>query len=65
MSLKSALYYWVECDNCGDRCEYGDFSAYGDIGQAIDGAIADDWTEQGGRHHCPNCEPLDLEETTQ
>ncbi len=55
MSIKSAPYYWVVCDNCGVRDEYGDFSAMSDSGQAVDLAIDADWSEQGGRHHCPAC----------
>ena len=30
MTVKSAPYYWAECDECGKRCEYGDFSALAD-----------------------------------
>lgn len=55
MTIKSAPYYWVECDGCGDRCEYGDFSAMGDPGQAVDGATESEWSVQGERHHCPSC----------
>ena len=59
MSVKEAPYYWVECDDCGERCEYGDFSAMGDAGQAIDGALEADWSEDGsGKHHCPSCPAL-------
>ena len=60
--LKSDPYYWVECDNCGERCEYGDFAAWSDFGMAIDGAINSDWTEKDGKHHCPSCPPLDVDE---
>lgn len=55
MSIKSAPYYWVECDGCGARCEYGDFSAMADPGAAVDGAYDDEWSVQGERHHCPSC----------
>ena len=59
MSVKEAPYYWVECDGCGERCEYGEFSAMSDPGQAIDGALEDEWTGDGsGKHHCPSCPPL-------
>jgi hypothetical protein len=59
MGLKDAPYYWVECDGCGERCEYGDFSAMSDPGQAIDGAVDSEWTDDGdGHHHCPSCLPL-------
>ena len=53
MSLQSKPYYWVRCDNCGEDCEYDDFSAFADPGMAFDGAVSADWTEHDGRHHCP------------
>jgi hypothetical protein len=53
--IKSAPYYWVECDKCGARCEYGDFSAMSDAGAAVDDAVSDDWTARGEQHHCPSC----------
>lgn len=55
MSLRSAPYYWVECNNCGERCEYDDFSAMSTPGQAVGLAVDADWSEQGERHHCPEC----------
>jgi hypothetical protein len=55
MSLKSAPYYWVVCDNCGERCEYDEFSAWADPGYAVQGAIDGEWSAQGDRHHCPEC----------
>jgi len=58
MSLQSKPYYWVRCDNCGEDCEYDDFSAFADPGMAFDGAVSADWTEHDGRHHCPDCPPL-------
>lgn len=36
MSIKSAPYYWAVCDCCGERADYGDFSAWSDEGQARD-----------------------------
>lgn len=55
MTIKSAPYYWVECNNCGTRCEYDEFSAWADPGYAVQGAVDGDWTQQGDRHHCPAC----------
>jgi hypothetical protein len=55
MTLKSAPYYWLECDKCGERAEYDEFSAMGTAGQAIDLAIDGEWSMQGERHHCPAC----------
>jgi len=53
--IKSAPYYWVECDNCGSRCEYDEFSAMSDADQAVDLAVDGEWSAQGERHHCPSC----------
>jgi hypothetical protein len=58
MALKSAPYYWVECDNCGIRCDYDDYAAWSDDGQAIDEAVTRDWSHHGDRDHCPACPPL-------
>jgi hypothetical protein len=61
MPVKSAPYYWVECDNCGIRCEYGEFAAYGERSIAVDEAVdVYDWTADGGdRFHCPKCSELE------
>lgn len=58
MSLKSAPYYWLECDGCGEHCDYGDFSAMANSGCAIDGALDDEWTTDGEKYHCPECPTL-------
>jgi hypothetical protein len=58
MPLKEAPYYWLECDGCGERCEYGDFSAMADFGSAIDGALEADWTTDGEKYHCTDCPDL-------
>jgi hypothetical protein len=55
VSVKEAPYYWIECDNCGERADYDEFSAMDTPDAAIDRAINSEWTEQGGRHHCPDC----------
>jgi hypothetical protein len=56
MSLKSAPYWWVDCDNCGERCDYGDFAAWAEVDHAIDGAIESEWTTDGsGKYHCTAC----------
>ena len=62
MAIKSAPYYWVECDGCGARHEDGEYSAWGDPGSAVDYAIGSDWTEKDGVHHCPACPSLHEEE---
>jgi hypothetical protein len=63
MSVKSKPYYWLVCDDCSTAADYGDFSAYGDAGQAIDSALDSDWTTDGERHHCPACASLTVCET--
>lgn len=60
MALKSAPYYWVVCDSCGERCEYGDFAALSDAGDAVGEAIDHDWSvsDKHDKHHCHKCEPF-------
>ena len=53
MSLKSAPYYWIECDHpgCGARStEGGDYAAWADHGAAYDEATSRDW-------YCPSGGP--------
>lgn len=59
MTIKDAPYYWVECDNCGERAIYGEWSAMSDRDQAEEMALDDgDWTTDGEKHHCLRCPPL-------
>lgn len=56
MSLKSAPYYWVECDfpGCGERPDYGDYAAWADSEFARDNL--DDWlldVDGTGQDYCP------------
>jgi hypothetical protein len=55
MSVKETPYYWVTCDNCGIRADYGARDAMDTPDAAIDRAVTAGWSEQGSRHHCPNC----------
>jgi hypothetical protein len=55
MTIRSAPYYWLECNGCGVRADYGDFSAMDGEGEAIDLALDGEWTKQRERHHCPSC----------
>ena len=55
MSIKSAPFYWLECNNCGTRAEYDDFAAMSTQAEAIDMACDSEWSMQGERHHCPDC----------
>jgi hypothetical protein len=57
MSLKSAPYYWLECDGCGVKSTEGsDYAAWADHGQAEDDATAADWYVRNGVHYCDDCE---------
>jgi hypothetical protein len=58
MSIKSAPYYWVECDGCGERCEYDEFTAMANEGSAIDMALDAEWSTDGSEHHCTECPVL-------
>jgi hypothetical protein len=62
MPIKSAPYYYAVCDNCGERADYDEFTAWEDPSQARDQAIAAEWTERDDRWHCPKCPPLDTDE---
>lgn len=60
MALKSEPYYWVVCDRCGTRCDYGDYSAMSDEQTALDGAENVDWLLVGEwpnytGHFCDGC----------
>lgn len=55
MSIKSAPFYWLECDNCGKRADYGEFVSLEDEDQAISVALDSEWTTDGERYHCPDC----------
>lgn len=60
MPVKSELYFYLVCDNCGERADYSEYSAWADVGQAVD--AADDWTQDGEKFHCPSCPSLDINE---
>jgi hypothetical protein len=56
MSIKSAPYYWIECDqpDCGEKStEGGDHSAWSDINGAEEDAYNSDWGMADGKHYCP------------
>lgn len=75
MSVKSAPYYWVECDGCGAiSTESSEHSAWVEAAYAIDHAMDVEWAEYtaptsprpGVRagddiHLCPKCAPRDGE----
>ena len=59
MSVKSAPYYWLECDGCKVKStEDGDVSAWSDKGDALDQAVEyGEWVldDQDG-HFCFSCQ---------
>ena len=64
MSLKSAPFYWVECDtaDCAARCpaEGSEFLAWADEDQALMCSSDSDWTvTDAGEHYCWDHTPDD------
>ncbi len=58
MSIKSAPYYWVVCDDCGrSPQDSSDYTAMSDQGSAIDNATDADYAIDGDSHYCDDCAP--------
>lgn len=58
MTIKSAPFYWVECDRCGVSAEEGgDYASWGDAQQAAESADDAGFHIEGGNHVCENCIP--------
>ncbi len=38
MTIRSAAYYWVECNCCEERADYMEFAAWDDSGEAVEQA---------------------------
>lgn len=55
MSLQSKPYYWVVCDCCGEKADYGDYSAWSDEGQAIEFMDDADFKRIDDEDLCPLC----------
>jgi len=53
--IKSAPYYWLECDGCGKRTDWDEVNAWETIEAAIDNADGIDWESENGQHLCPAC----------
>lgn len=54
MSVQEVPYYYLTCDCCGERADYGDYSAWSDPGDAV--SYADpDFQEVDGQYLCPSC----------
>jgi hypothetical protein len=59
MSLQSAPYYWLECDNCHVKStEEGEFSAWVNESSAKDMAEECEWVVESTRHLCEGCSIL-------
>ena len=63
MAIKSAPFYWVECDGCGTRHKYDDHIAWVTKDQAVDIAHESDWLIGGYGdapealgHYCWECQ---------
>ena len=70
MTVKSKLYYWLECDGTGclSRCpnDSSDVSAWADESSAVDSALDyEDWVTVGGKHFCWDCRQILLEEASE
>ncbi len=55
MSLRSAPYWWVECDLCRRRSDKG----LGTRAHVLAVAKKRGWHVEGGNHLCPDCTPQD------
>lgn len=54
--IRSAPYYWVTCDKCGEKAEYYEHSAWSEEWTAVEYAEADDWITSGDKHFCLDCQ---------
>ena len=54
--IKSAPYYWVICDKCGEKAEYYEVSAWSEESHAVEYAEADDWITVADKHFCLDCQ---------
>lgn len=51
--IKEVTYYRVECDCCGAEADYGEYSAWGDRGNAV--TYAEGFETIGDEHLCGAC----------
>ena len=60
MPIRSAPYYWLECDGdgCRARCPSanGDLTAWSDLEGAAAYAYDNGWLARGGSWLCPTCQ---------
>jgi hypothetical protein len=61
VSVKSAPYYWLECDHegCGNKStEGGEFTAWSDEDGAVQEAYDSEWfVSDDGKHYCDGHAP--------
>lgn len=56
MSLKSAPFFWLECDDCGVKStNCSDYVAWQDADMAEEEASCSDWYTEDGIHYCFDC----------
>lgn len=55
MAIKSAPYFWVQCDVCKAHSGGETQAAWVDAEQALIVADLDDWHIEDGRHLCEVC----------
>lgn len=62
MPIKSAPYYWVECDSCGTWLEddEGAQPVFHTVEQLAERAPVYDWSRDGDRWYCPDCTPCSV-----
>ena len=62
MTLKSAPYYWVECDVCEVSANAEtDYAAWAEPGTAYDSATDGDWAVGiDGKDYCWKCSPFPM-----
>ena len=63
MSVKSAPYYWIVCDQCGVKStEDSDYTAWADQVDAYEQANDHGWVRIPGSDFCEDCSPVICEE---
>lgn len=62
MSVKSAPYYWLVCDRCGEKSTEGsEHSAWSEEADALMVAEESDWMRIDGMDYCGTCLVLDAD----
>ena len=60
--IKEVKSYSLICDNCGETYveNYCDHSVWIDPDMAMEYANDEDWIECEGKHYCPSCYEVDI-----